>query len=75
MHDTGADPGIFVRGGPTFRNFWQAKKKKKKKKKKKEEGRKRKKWRVVVCGVSFVSTDVWFESTFQTINYIQVYFR
>ena len=24
---SGADPGIFVRGGPNFRKFWQAKKK------------------------------------------------
>ena len=61
---TGADPGIFVRGGPTFGKFWQAKKKKKKKE---EEERKRGGGEEV-----FPFAGVWFKSTFQTIIYIQI---
>ena len=62
---SGADPGIFVRGGGSnFQKNWRAKKKKEERKLKKTEG----------CGGSFPSAaKVWFESTFQTIIYIKVY--
>ena len=45
---SGADPGNFVRGGPTFQKLKQEKKNQKK-----EEGRKRKKKRRVVVVLSF----------------------
>ena len=60
LSDTGADPGIFVRGGPTFGKFWQEKKR--------GGGEK------TGGGVSFPFAGVWFKSTFQTIIYIQIIF-
>ena len=70
-YQTGADPGIFVRGGPTFRKLRQAKKKKKKEKKK-EEGRKPKK-KTEGCGGSSPSADVIdFPDNYL---YIQAFFR
>ena len=66
---SGADPGIFVRGGgPTFRKFLTSQKKKKKKKKKKEETKQG-------LDRSFPSAEVWLKSTCQKIIYIQIYFR
>ena len=52
--DAGADPGIFVRGGPTFRKFRQAKKKKKKKKR----GGQKTEDKTEGCGSSSPSADV-----------------
>ena len=69
-YTSGTDPGIFVRGVQLSENFWQAKKKEKgggEGERKKMEG----------CGGLFPAAEVhvWFESTYQTNIYIQVYFR
>ena len=61
----GADSGIFVRD---FREIFDKQKKKKKKKEKRRE-------ETEGFGCSFPSVEWWFKSTFQTIIYIQVYFR
>ena len=59
ISSTGADPGIFVRGGPTFRKFRRAKKKKNKNKKKiKGGGQKTRKKKTEGCGGSSSSADV-----------------
>ena len=60
---SGADPGIFVRGGPTFRKFWQAKAKGGR-----GGGRNGRNRRVVVV-LSLLQ-----KSTFQTSIYMQLYF-
>ena len=43
IHQAGGDPGIFVRGGPTFRKNSNKQKKKKKTKKNKKKNQKKKK--------------------------------
>ena len=65
---TGADPGIFVRGGVQLSENFDNKKKR-------GGGEDRK--REVVMHGSFPSAEVYmeFKLTFQTIIYIQVYFR
>ena len=66
---SGADPGIFIRGGgPTFPKILTSKKKKKKKNREEEERK------TEGCSGS-LSADIWYKSIFQTIIYIQVYFR
>ena len=78
LHFPGADPGIFVRGGGS--NFPKILTSKKKNNNNKRGRGKRLEngggWGGGgSCGGYFHSAEVWFKSTFQTIIYIQVYFR